>query len=63
MTYKEQYKEIENLLNRIKTKTKNFSVSEKNPYFEELLWVLSELKNIDDFMNDKYLNSTEKELS
>ena len=56
MTYKEQYKEIENLLNRIKIKTKNFSEIEQNPYFDDLSFVLNELKDIDDFMNDKYLN-------
>jgi dynactin complex subunit len=57
MTYKEQFKEIENLLNRIKIKTKNFSEIEKNPYFEDLSYVFNELKNIDNFLNDKYLNN------
>lgn len=55
MTYKEQFKEIENLLNRIKIKTKNFSEREENPYFDDLSHVLSELKDIDNFINDKYL--------
>ncbi len=63
MTYKEQYKEIENLLNRIKIKTKNFSETEKNPNFDDLSFVLNELKDIDSFMNNKYLISDEKELS
>jgi len=57
MTYKEQFKEIENLLNRIKIKTKNFSEIEKNPNFEDLSYVFNELKNIDNFLNDKYLNN------
>lgn len=60
MTYKEQYKEIENLLDRIKIKSKNFSETEKNPHFDDLSSVLNELKDIDNFMNDKYLNITEK---
>lgn len=50
MTYKEQYKEIENLLNRIKIKTKNFSETGKNPHFEDLSFVLDELKYTDNFM-------------
>ena len=54
MTYKEQYKEIENLLNRIKIKTRNFSEIEKNPNFDDLSFILDELKDIDDFINDKY---------
>ena len=57
MNYKEQFKEIENLLNRIKIKTKNFSEIEKNPNFEDLSYVFNELKNIDNFLNDKYLNN------
>ena len=59
MTYKEQYKEIENLLNRIKIKTKNFSEIEKNPKFDDLSYILSELKDIDNFINDKYMIKTE----
>ena len=59
MIYKEQYKEIENLLNRIKIKTKNFSEIEKNPNFDDLSFILGELKDIDDFINDKYMVKTE----
>ena len=55
MNYKEQYKEIENLLNRIQIKTKNFSEIEQNPYFDDLSFVLNELKDIDSFISDKYL--------
>ena len=58
MTYKEQYKEIENLLNRIRIKTKNFSEIEENPYFDDLSYILSELKDIDNFINDKYLHKS-----
>jgi hypothetical protein len=63
MNYMEQYKEIEILLNRIKIKSKNFSVIEMNPYYEDLSYVLYELKEIDAFLNDKYLNSNSKEFS
>ena len=58
MTYKEQYKEIENLLNSIRIKTKNFSEIEENPYFDDLSYILSELKDIDNFINDKYLHKS-----
>jgi len=62
MAYQEQYKEIENLLSRIQIKTKNFSDTE-NPYFDDLSYVLNELKDIDNFLNDKYLNNDKEELS
>ena len=57
MNYKEQYKEIETLLNRIKVKTKNFSETEKNTYYDDLSYILGELKDIDSFLSDKYLQS------
>ena len=63
MNYQEQYKEIENLLNRIRIKSKNFSETTKNPHYEDLSYVLNELKDIDIFLNDKYLSNNEKELS
>ena len=56
MSYKEQYKEIEKLLNRIKIKSKNFSETTQNTYYDDLSYVLNELKDIDTFLNDKYLN-------
>lgn len=63
MRYKEQYKEIENLLNRIRVKTENFSERERNPYYDDLSSVLTELRDIDSFLNDKYLNNEKEELS
>lgn len=59
MTYKEQYKEIDNLLSRIRIKTKNFSEIVKTPYFDDLSYVLNELKDIESFMSDKYLCKNE----
>lgn len=54
-TYKEQNSEIQKLLKRISTKTKNFAKQEGNPNFGDLGAVLSDLQNIDHFLSDKYL--------
>ena len=54
-TYKEQNQEIKALLKRIGTKCSNFAKQNKNPNFGDLGYVLTELKDIDNFLNDKYL--------
>ena len=61
MNYAEQYKEIENLLNRIRIKSKNFSETTKNPHYEDLSYVLNELRDIDNFMGDKCLDNNQKD--
>lgn len=58
MNYQEQYKEIDNLLNRIRVKTKNFSENEKNPYYDDLSYVLKELRDIEGFLSDRYLDNS-----
>ena len=55
MNYKEQYSKIDILLDRIKTKTYNFSETIQNPFFEDLFFVIKELEDIDNFLDDKYL--------
>jgi len=54
-TYEKQNKEVERLLERIKTKCANFAKQAESPYYGDLNQVISELHEIDSFLNDKYL--------
>jgi hypothetical protein len=55
-TYKEQAEEIKRLTERISKKAEGFAAEEhKSQYFEDLLYVISELKEIDNVLSDKYL--------
>jgi len=56
MTYKDQNVEIQKLLKRISTKSKNFTKQESNPNYGDLGHIIEELKEVDRFINDKYLN-------
>lgn len=57
-SYLEQYEEIKKLLNRIDIKTKNFAEQTKDsPYYDDLYTVIEELKELDSFLNDKYLEN------
>lgn len=55
ISYKDQHKKIQELLKRIDNKCKNFAKQEENPYYGDLFHVIEELKEIDSFLNDKYL--------
>jgi hypothetical protein len=54
-TYKEQSAEINRLSDRIKLKCANLAQQTKNSYYGDLLHVIEDLKEIDLFINDKYL--------
>jgi len=55
--YKDQAKEVKRLANRITTKCSNFAKQKHDsPYFGDLLSVIEDLKEVDEFLNDKYLN-------
>jgi hypothetical protein len=55
-TYKEQSEEIKVLAERIVRKSIGFAVQTKDsPYYEDLDYVINELKSVDEFLNDKYL--------
>ena len=54
-SYKEQNAEIQRLIKRISIKSKNFAKQTANPNFGDLGSVLSDLIEIDSFLNDKYL--------
>jgi len=50
-TYKDQDKEIQALLKSISKKSKAFANADHNSvYYEDLLHVISELKDIDNFL-------------
>ena len=49
--------EIQELLKRISIKSKNFEKKNLDTCFGDLGWVLKELKEIDSFINDKYLKN------
>ena len=51
-SYKEQASEIEKLCKSISDKAKKFSEREhESPYFEDLLYLIKELKELDSSMN------------
>ena len=50
MTYQEQSKEIEKLAKSIIKKSKGFAKNNVNPYYDDLSHVLSELREIDEFI-------------
>ena len=52
-TYKEQLQEIKELSDSIVNKSKKFTEKHSNndtPYYEDLLYAISELKDIDNFL-------------
>jgi hypothetical protein len=55
-TYKEQSAEVKRIAQRIIEKCNNFADQSSNPYYGDLLHVIEDLKEIDYFLNDKYLN-------
>ena len=50
MNYKEQYQEIEMLTKSIRKKAKNFIKHADGPYYDDLLSVIKELKEVDEFL-------------
>lgn len=59
-TYEKQNQEVQRLLERIKTKCKNFAKQAESAYYGDLNQVISELHEIDQFLNDKYLTEQTK---
>jgi len=54
--YEKQLTEIKRLLSRIEKKCEGFNISTENPYFDDMKKVESDLSEIDNFMNNKYLD-------
>ena len=50
MNYKEQYREIERLTKSIKKKALNYIKHQEIPYQDDLLYVIKELKEVDEFL-------------
>lgn len=59
-TYEKQNQEVQRLLERIKTKCENFAKQAESAYYGDLNQVISELHQIDQFLNDKYLTEQTK---
>lgn len=49
-TYKQQQKEIHELIRSIKGKVHNFVRTTKDPYFEDLQKVINDLKEVNQFL-------------
>jgi len=59
-TYEKQNQEVQRLLERIKTKCENFAKQAESAYYGDLNQVISELHEIDKFLNNKYLTEQTK---
>jgi len=59
-TYEKQNQEVQRLLERIKTKCENFAKQAESAYYGDLNQVISELHEIDQFLNNKYLTEQTK---
>lgn len=57
MNYKLQFEKIESLLDRIRTKSYNFTKTVEYPHMEDLSSVIKELHDIDNFLNDELLET------